>query len=129
MDSSGADTGWHVPDLLQSVIARVKTESALNPLLWLVGLTLVAAVAASYSNGYLKWAFFGVTALCILAALGAYFYFMLRDPNRLHSERYQLERHHMDLMLDERFPGRLPPTIDVTPTSNTSTPVAAGTGQ
>jgi hypothetical protein len=127
MDNTpSGDTRWNIPDL-QSVIERVRTESALNPLLWLSGLTLLAAVAASYFDGYLKWALFGMSALCVLVALVAYIYFMLRDPNRLHSERYQLERHKLDLMLDERFPGRLPVTIDVTPTSNTSVQAASTT--
>lgn len=123
--ATGGTSSWRMPDL-PSVIARVRTESALNPLLWLTGLTLVAAVSASYFDKNLAWALFGAVALEIVVALGCYVYFMLSDPNRLHSERFQLERHRMELMLDERFQGRLPATIDVTPTSNTSGPLGLG---
>ena len=119
-------SGWKLPDL-PNVIARVRTESALNPLLWLVGLTLLAAVSAgAFDRDDLMWALIYAMAAEVAVALLAYLYFMLRDPNRLHSERYQLERQRMELMLDERYPGRLPVTIDVTPTSNTGGQSSSG---
>jgi hypothetical protein len=89
----------------QSAVERVRTNSAMNPLLWLCGcslpFTVWGAVWAPYPNSVI---FLCLAAASILSAIAAYFIWMFRDPNRLQSEDYQLENQRM-LLGDERAPG------------------------
>jgi hypothetical protein len=88
-----------------SAVERIRTNSAMNPLLWLCGcslpFTVGGAVWAPHPNNII---FMCLAAAAILSAIGAYFIWMFKDPNRLQSEDYQLENQRM-LLGDERAPG------------------------
>ena len=79
-----------------SIVERVRTNSVLNPLLWLCGITEFTALPAAYlSEGYAKVFFCTLAALPVAAAIIAYFMWMFRDPNRLQSEDYQLAQQRL----------------------------------
>jgi hypothetical protein len=95
---------------LSRTIERIHTSSALNPLLWLCGLTTLAAWAlAAWTGGWLQVAFFCAGTVPIICALIAYFCLLFKDPDRLQSERFQLTRQQYELIGDDRHRGA---TID-----------------
>ena len=76
-----------------SIVERVRTNSVLNPLLWLCGIIAPTTTPAIYfAEGFYKFYFFMVFALTVVATISAYFIWMFKDPIRLQSEDYRLER-------------------------------------
>lgn len=74
-----------------SVVERIRTNSVLNPLLWLCGIIETTALPAAYfSQGDAKVFFCFLAALPVVSAIVAYFIWMFKEPNRLQSEDYQL---------------------------------------
>jgi hypothetical protein len=69
----------------------VKVRTAVNPLLWLVGLTTPICFLAVVliDDRLVQLLLLGFAAIPIVVTLIAYFIFMFRDPDRLHSEKYQ----------------------------------------
>lgn len=91
----------------QSAIERVRTNSAMNPLLWLNGCSLPFTITgAIWAPTPVNYGLLAIAVATILASVIAYFIWMFRDPNRLQSEDYQLENQRM-LLGDERHPGVL----------------------
>jgi hypothetical protein len=87
-----------------SLAARITTQSALNPLLWLCALTTLPAwAAAPFQTGWIEIGLFASGGVPVLAALTAYFYLLFIDPDRLQSERFQLTRHQYQLLGDDRI--------------------------
>jgi hypothetical protein len=78
---------------------RLHVRSALNPLLWLCAICSPLSFSLSFfSEGILQILFFLVGALPIVCACGAYIYWMVKAPNRLHSEDYQLRRQALEMI-------------------------------
>ncbi|MFN0046711.1 MAG: hypothetical protein ACKVOS_09605 [Sphingorhabdus sp.] len=72
---------------------QVATKSAMNPMLWICGLTTpFSIVAAAYSAEPISYLFFGMACLPIFYGIRAYEFWMKSDPDRLQSERYLIER-------------------------------------
>jgi hypothetical protein len=72
---------------------QVATKSAMNPMLWVCGLTTPFSIcAAAYSTAPISYLFYGIACVPILYAMRAYDYWMKNDPDRLQSERYLIER-------------------------------------
>ncbi|KYK45276.1 hypothetical protein A1D31_35430 [Bradyrhizobium liaoningense] len=87
----------------QSVVEKIKTNSALNPLLWLCGVTLFFTMpGAIWANAPTSHVCLALASGSIIAPIIAYFIWMFRDPAKLQSEHYQLERQKMELLGDER---------------------------
>ncbi|WP_143150227.1 hypothetical protein [Erythrobacter sanguineus] len=65
----------------------------MNPMLWISGLTTPFAIgAAAMSDGPMQY-FFAVLAFVPIAySIRAYDFWMKKDPDRLQSERYLIER-------------------------------------
>lgn len=102
---------------IQRASKTITTQSALNPLLWLIGITLLPAVAVTlFGTGYLAWAVCGVFLIPIPATIVAYFMWMFRDPDRLQSEKHQMDLRKITLLGDS-VAGQLP-TIDQKPIAN-----------
>ncbi len=77
----------------------VKSRNAMQPVLWLCLLVTVPSFAfASRSDGWLRICFFVVGCVPILQFLISYNFYMLKDPNRLSSEEYQLKNRAFDLI-------------------------------
>lgn len=88
-----------------SVVERVRTNSAMNPILWLCGCSLPFTVAGSIWAAFpVNLVFLFLVSVTILSGIGAYFVWMFKDPNRLQSEDYQLANQRM-MLGDERSPG------------------------
>lgn len=106
----------------QSAIERVRTNSAMNPLLWLNGCSLPFTIpGAIWGPHPLNMVMMTIAGTTILSAVAAYFIWMFRDPNRLQSEDYQLEHQRMLLLGDERAPGVV---IDATAATVPNNPTA-----
>lgn len=101
-------SGW--PRLYQP-IEKIRTSSALNPLLWLCGLVTLPAwtLAAWILTGWLQIAMFSVGIAPPTCAVIAYFLLLRKDPDRLQSERFQLTRLRYTLIGDDLHRGE---TID-----------------
>jgi hypothetical protein len=89
----------------------VRVRTVVNPLLWLVGLTMPFRVlAAVFVDGQLlKWIFLGFAGVSIVSTLVAYFIFAFRDPDRLQSEEYQLRQRELRMIYRH---GRRPEIFD-----------------
>jgi len=76
-----------------AVVERVKTNSVLNPLLWLCAIIGSLTIPPAYfSTDGAQIAFYTLAATPVMAAILSYFIWMFRSPDRLQSEDYQLER-------------------------------------
>ena len=105
---------------LQSAVERVKTSGSLNPLLWLCGIvTLPAFVLMIFSNGWPQIFYACISAVVIISALLAYGYLIVRDPDRVQSEEYQLDRYKISVLGDERHLGSV---VDSKPVENIHRP-------
>lgn len=91
-------------DLVRTVTSRVETvrvvRTAINPLLWLVGivtpLSLVLAVAAG--DALMRTAMLGLASLPVVVTIVAYFVLVFRDPDRLQSEEYRLRQRALQML-------------------------------
>ena len=81
----------------------MRVRNVINPLLWLSAVTLPCGIAGAWL--FREQAVFAAPILATglaspLGAIAAYFYFMVRDPSRLHSEDFLIE--HQRLMLEQK---------------------------
>jgi hypothetical protein len=66
----------------------VRRTSAIYPLLWLNAIVLPASAVAAYflrCDSVLRYGMLFLVALIELVTIAAYFFFLFRDPDRLHS--------------------------------------------
>ncbi len=78
----------------------VRVKNAVNTLLWMTALVTPTSWLAAYffqSDAILKYGFSLFGALPVFAALFAYFYFMLKDPDRLQSEEFVLRQQELSI--------------------------------
>lgn len=101
-----------IEDVLKSMVTRVgivRVRNALNPLLWsmatLAAATLIAAALAGVDT-WLALGLFGLTGLFAIGNLVAFFYFMVKNPDRLQSEEFVLR--HLEIVYERKG---LPPLI------------------
>lgn len=86
----------------QNSAARLQVRSALNPLLWLCAIcTPFSLGLAAITSGFLQIALLAIGGMPILCACGAYIYLMLKSPDRLHSEDYQLRRQALQMIYEK----------------------------
>jgi hypothetical protein len=91
----------------QDSAIRLQVRSALNPLLWLCAICTPTTFAlASFANGPMQLVLLAVGSLPVLCSCGAYIYWMLKSPDRLHSEDYQLRRQALQMIYEKG--GRAP---------------------
>jgi hypothetical protein len=91
-------------EILRAASSRVETvrviRTAVNPLLWLVGLTtplsLVSAILIE--DRMIRIALLAFATLPIIVTIVAYFIFMFRDPDRLQSEEYRLRQRALQML-------------------------------
>jgi hypothetical protein len=104
--------------LSHSAIERIKTSSAVNPLLWLAAFATPSALVGAYFLPDYRLFFISIILAVIAAPIIAYFIFLFRDPNRLQSEHYQLENQRL-MLGDDRHPG-----VVLSPRAMVSNPAA-----
>lgn len=79
---------------LNQALLKGSKSTALNPLGWLIGFTLVGSICAQ-SLGSPPWFADTLGALCIISIIGYmgfYFYFAKTDKDALRSEKYSIQK-------------------------------------
>jgi hypothetical protein len=104
---------------LISAIQRIKTSSILAPLLVLdIIMGVVALIGSAFVPSPILETIWMVFIFCILFTLGAYAYWSYISPNRLQTERFQLEHQRLLVIGDERDPNSVK-LIESAPSANT----------
>jgi hypothetical protein len=93
--------------MAEHALGRLKVSSALNPCLWLCGIAIpFGMIGAMFSTGFVQIACLTLVFIPVLIFTVAYFYFMLKSPDKLRSEEYELKK--MALSLIEEKGGSIP---------------------
>lgn len=85
-------------EIIRTGLSRVDIigvkRTAINPLLWLVGLIapLSLILAAVIGDQTARLILFGFAAIPVIFTLIIYVVYMLRDPDRLQSEEYRIRQ-------------------------------------
>jgi hypothetical protein len=85
----------------QSAAARLRVRSALNPMLWLCGIVTIPCFVLAYllgGNGVIPISLILLGAVPVLTAVGGFIYFMIRSPEKLQSEEYQIRHQALELI-------------------------------
>jgi ABC-type bacteriocin/lantibiotic exporter with double-glycine peptidase domain len=91
-------------EIIRTGLSRVDTirvvRTAINPLLWLVGLTTPIAfiLVAIIGDQTIRLALLVFAAIPVLVTLVAYVIFMFRDPDRLQSEEYRIRQQALRIL-------------------------------
>jgi hypothetical protein len=91
-------------EIFRTALSRVDTirvvRTAINPLLWLVGLTtpLAFILAAFVSDRLIRVILIIFAAVPVLTTLVVYIIFMFRDPDRLQSEEYRIRQRALQFL-------------------------------
>lgn len=93
--------------LAEQAIARLKVSSALNPCLWLCAIAIpFGLVFAFFSTGLLQVASLVLVFIPVTLFVVSFLYFMIKDPDKLRSEEYELRKIALELI--EEKGGRIP---------------------
>ncbi len=82
----------------QTSIERISVQNVMNPVLWLCGLVTIPSIIAIVTMGAPHWVLFVLAIAPVMVALMAYIYFMVKAPDRLQSESYQLRKQALELI-------------------------------
>lgn len=115
-------------DFLKStaaITAQVQQYSALNPLLWIVGLITVVLGILAFLTSHLWIAivFVSLIAIAILSSIGCYIFFAIKHPDLLRSEKFQLIKQELERLGDQNH------TIDIDDVKNIIVDVDSNTVQ
>jgi hypothetical protein len=93
-----------IEEIIRTGLSRVDTirvvRTAINPLLWVVGLTtpFAFALAALIDDELIRLVLICFAAIPVIATIAAYIIFMFRDPDRLQSEEYRIRRRALQIL-------------------------------
>jgi ABC-type bacteriocin/lantibiotic exporter with double-glycine peptidase domain len=93
-----------IEEIVRTGLSRVDTirvvRTAINPLLWLVGLTtpLALVFAAFIGDQIVRLLLVGFAAVPVIVTLIVYIIFMFRDPDRLQSEEYRIRQRALQIL-------------------------------
>lgn len=93
-----------IEEIIRAGLSRIDTirvvRTAINPLLWLVGLTtpLAFILSAVVDDRLIRVLLICFAAIPIIATLIAYVIFMFRDPDRLQSEEYRIRQRALQIL-------------------------------
>lgn len=91
----------HLLQIGQSVAERIRVRNIMNPTLWLCGISTPVFLFAGYGfrdDHPLRNLLIGVSIVPLVLAVLVYLYWTRREPDRLQSEEYQLQRQEMQLL-------------------------------
>jgi len=99
-------------------LGRITVRSALNPMLWLCGLVTIPCLAATalLPTHPLWLVILGSSP--VAAAIIGFLYLLLRNPDKLQSESYQLRKQALELIEEKGNPN----VIDATAVALVSNP-------
>jgi hypothetical protein len=90
----------------------LKVRSAINPMLWLCAIVTVPALGlATISPPHMAWLMAAAALLPLTVACGVFVLLAIKDPDRLQSEEFQLQRAMIDVAQQK---GSALETVDVT---------------
>lgn len=93
-----------IKDIVRAAASGVDTvrviRTAINPLLWLVGITTPLALVLGFltPDPAARVFLFGFAAAIVAASFVAYFVILFRDPDRLQSEEYRLRQRALQML-------------------------------
>jgi hypothetical protein len=91
-------------EIIRTGLSRIDTirvvRTAINPLLWLVGLTtpLAFILTAVIADKLIRIMLISFAAVPVIATLATYVIFMFRDPDRLQSEEYRIRQRALQIL-------------------------------
>jgi ABC-type bacteriocin/lantibiotic exporter with double-glycine peptidase domain len=91
-------------EIIRAGLSRVDTirvvRTAINPLLWLVGITtpLALVLAAIVGDQLARFILICFAATPVVVTLMVYIIFMFRDPDRLQSEEYRIRQSALKML-------------------------------
>jgi hypothetical protein len=84
--------------------ARAIRSGVLTPLLILNGLVTIPSMAAgTFAEGVYQLFLMALAGVVVVVTIGTFIYFAVKDPDRIHSEQYQLAAQGYRLLGDERM--------------------------
>lgn len=87
---------------LSWVSKSITTQSALNPILWLCGICVPGALTTLlFANPNAFWIGIALVFPVFVAAF-SYIALLMLAPDRLHSEKYQLDLRKLQMLGDDR---------------------------
>jgi hypothetical protein len=108
-----------VDEVIKSAISRaavVRVQNALNPLLWILAISVPICWVAAYvfrDDPLLKYSFSALGALPIIGSIVAYFLYFFLDRDRLQSEEFILKQRELSI-IERKGKPPMPLDIDVT---------------
>ena len=85
--------------MAEQALSRLKVSSALNPCLWLCALAFPFGIfGAVLSSGLVQIACLVLVFIPVVIFAIAYLYFMVKSPDKLRSEEYELKRIALSLI-------------------------------
>ncbi|MBP9887664.1 MAG: hypothetical protein KBF93_15295 [Leptospiraceae bacterium] len=99
-----------IVEFLQSsntYIAKIRTASAMNPLLWLIAFlalpcfTLIGFIVYNRTDSILPYCIGSFFALIVFVYLAIYVYFAITKPENLRSENFVIEKMKTELIANQ----------------------------
>ena len=74
-------------------------KNVLSPLIWAFSVVLMALLVSAHLriDTTIVYVLIGVLCLIVVAFTVGFFYFMIKDPERLQSEKYRIEKKRLDI--------------------------------
>jgi hypothetical protein len=85
---------------MSAVTMRYTTKSAMTPIFWACTAIFPTGIGGAWlfrDTASICWVLTSIAILPVLVFCGVYIYFVLRDPDRLHSEDHRLRTKALDL--------------------------------
>ena len=78
---------------------RMRVRNAFTPIIWFTGATgaVLVSLAAAGAPSWVIALSAVLWAICVAAGLFAFFWFMFKNPDRLQSEDYQIQKDYLHL--------------------------------
>ncbi|WP_146117524.1 MULTISPECIES: hypothetical protein [unclassified Pseudomonas] len=92
---------------------RLKVKSALNPVLWMCGLISAPTFGYGALNPNLPTWLIIIGSAPVIVALYSYIFFMHRDPDRLQSEEFQIQKRTIELAQQKGEPPSDPRNLEI----------------
>ena len=85
-------------------ILNVSRSTALNPILWAFGIICTSGVIIAFfsSDPFWKYTFAAGFAILLATLVFGFLWLLIKDPDRLQSEKYQIKKQTLQIMHTEK---------------------------